>query len=162
MYAPTSDREDIEVEQFYEEIEKAKAYLKSQDIIIVMGDFNANIGDERIEDVVGASGIGTVNERGSRLNERCQINDFTITNTWYQNHPRRQWTWKSLGDRYRNKIDYILIQKRFRNAIKTSKSLPGVDCDSYHIPVMCRFQIKLKKVRKEKANPKIPNGLTKI
>ncbi|GFO34937.1 craniofacial development protein 2-like [Plakobranchus ocellatus] len=92
VYAPTSESEDVEVEKLYEEIEKAKGYLKSQDIIIVMGDFNAKVGDERVEDVVGPSGIGTVYELGSRLIEWCQVNDFTITNTWYQNHPRRQWT----------------------------------------------------------------------
>ncbi|GFO39923.1 craniofacial development protein 2-like protein [Plakobranchus ocellatus] len=138
VYAPTSDNEDVEVEKFYEEIEKAKVYPKSQDIIIVMGDFNAKVGDgrdERVEDVVGPSGIGNVNERGSRLIEWCEIDDFTIKNTWYQNHPWRQWTWKSPIDRSRNKIDYILTQKRFRNAVKTSKSLPGADCDSDHIPL---------------------------
>ncbi|GFN97591.1 craniofacial development protein 2-like protein [Plakobranchus ocellatus] len=113
VYAPTSDSEDVEVEKFYEEIEKAKGYLKFQDIITVMGDFNAKVRDERIEDVVGPSGLGTVNVRGSRLIEWCKINDFIITNTWYQNHPRRRWTWKSPGDRSRNKIDYILIQKQF-------------------------------------------------
>ncbi|GFO29452.1 craniofacial development protein 2-like protein [Plakobranchus ocellatus] len=127
--------EDVEIEKFYEEIEKAKGYLKSQGIILVMRDFNAKVGDKRVGDVVEPSGIGNVNERGSRLTEWCQVNDFTISNTWYQNHPRRQWTWKSPGDRSRNKIDYILIQKRFRNAIKTSKSLPGAACDSDHIPV---------------------------
>ncbi|GFN78153.1 craniofacial development protein 2 [Plakobranchus ocellatus] len=73
-------------------------------------------------------GIIQVYEPTSRLIEWCQVNDFTITNTWYQNHPRRQWTWRSPGDRSRNTIDYILIQKRFRNADKTSKSLPGADC----------------------------------
>ncbi|GFO35153.1 craniofacial development protein 2-like protein [Plakobranchus ocellatus] len=145
VYAPTSDNEDVEVEKFYEEIEKAKGYVKSQDIIIVMGDFNGKSGDERVEDVVRPSGIGTVNERGSRLIQWCRINDFTITNTWYQNCPRRQWTWKSPRDRSRNKIDYILIQKSFRNAVKTSKSLPGADCNSEHVPVMCKFQIKLEK-----------------
>ncbi|GFN74731.1 craniofacial development protein 2 [Plakobranchus ocellatus] len=119
-----------------------------------MEDFNAKVGNERVEDVVGPSGIGTVNERGSRLIEWCQVNDFTITNTWYQNHPRRQWTWKNHGERSRNKIDYILIQKRFRKAVKTSKSLPGADCDSDHIPVMCKFQIILKKLTKGNANPK--------
>ncbi|GFN90705.1 craniofacial development protein 2-like protein [Plakobranchus ocellatus] len=67
VYAPTSDSEDVEVETFYEEIGKAKGYLKSQDIIIVMGDFNAKVGNERVEDVVGPSGIGTVNERGRRM-----------------------------------------------------------------------------------------------
>ncbi|GFO43124.1 craniofacial development protein 2-like protein [Plakobranchus ocellatus] len=85
VYAPTTDSEDVEVEKFYEEREKAKGYLKSQDIIIVMGDFSAKIGDERIEDVVGPSGIGSANERESRLIEWCQINDCTITNNWYKN-----------------------------------------------------------------------------
>ncbi|GFO35775.1 craniofacial development protein 2-like [Plakobranchus ocellatus] len=121
----TSDSEDVKVEKFYEEIEKAKGYLKSQDIIIVMGDFNAKVGDERV-DIVGPSGIGTVNERGSRLIEWCQINDFTITNiktTLGDSGLERP------GDRNRNKIDYILIQKRFRNAVKTSKSLPGAESD---------------------------------
>ncbi|GFN83914.1 craniofacial development protein 2-like protein [Plakobranchus ocellatus] len=88
VYAPTSDSDHVEVEKFYEEIEKAKGYLKPQDIIIVMGDFNAKVAHERGEDVVGPSGIGTVKERGSRLIECCQVNDFTITNTWYQNHRR--------------------------------------------------------------------------
>ncbi|GFN95055.1 craniofacial development protein 2-like [Plakobranchus ocellatus] len=87
VYAPTSDSEEVEVEKFYEEIGKAKDYLKSHDTIIVMVDFNAKIGDERIEDVVGPSGIGNINERGSRLIKWCQINGFTITNTCYQNHP---------------------------------------------------------------------------
>ncbi|GFN93081.1 craniofacial development protein 2-like protein [Plakobranchus ocellatus] len=68
----------MEVDKFYEEKEKAKGYLKSRDIIMIMGDFNAKAGDERV-DVVGPSGIGTVNELGSRLIEWCQINDFTIT-----------------------------------------------------------------------------------
>ncbi|GFN94856.1 craniofacial development protein 2-like [Plakobranchus ocellatus] len=67
VYAPTPDSEDVEIEKFYEEIEKAKDYLKSQDIIIVMGDFNAKVGDERVEDVVGPCGIGTVNERGNKV-----------------------------------------------------------------------------------------------
>ncbi|GFO16449.1 craniofacial development protein 2-like [Plakobranchus ocellatus] len=69
VYAPTYDSEDVEVAKFYEEIDKAKGYLKLQSNIIVMGDFYTNVWDERVEDVVGPSGIGTVNECGSRLIE---------------------------------------------------------------------------------------------
>ncbi|GFO48561.1 adhesion molecule with Ig-like domain 3 [Plakobranchus ocellatus] len=39
-----------------------------------MGDFNAKVGDERQEDVVGPNGIGTVNERGrSGSTEDCPL-----------------------------------------------------------------------------------------
>lgn len=126
-----------------------------------MGDFNAKVGNERVDDIVGPHGLGALNERGSRLIDWCQRNDFSITNTWFKNHPRRQWTWKSPGDRTRNKIDYILIHKRFRNAVKTSKSLPGADCDSDHVPVMCKLEVKLKRVKKAKANPKFQMHLLK-
>ncbi|GFO50596.1 hypothetical protein PoB_007710100 [Plakobranchus ocellatus] len=40
-----------------------------------------------------------------------------------------------------------------RNAIKTSKSLPGADCDSNHILAMRKFKIKLRKFKKAKVNP---------
>ncbi|KAK3771587.1 hypothetical protein RRG08_041516 [Elysia crispata] len=160
-YAPTSTAEEEEVEQFYEHLDKAMKCLKSQDIKIVMGDFNAKVGSERVENIVGPWGIGEENERGGRLIEWCKENGFMISNTWYQNHPRRQWTWMSPGDRTRNKIDFILVQDIFRNAIKTSKSMPGADCDSDHVPVMCKLQVKLKKIRKPKAHSKLQVELLK-
>ncbi|GFO18500.1 gypsy retrotransposon integrase 1 [Plakobranchus ocellatus] len=102
-----------------------------------MGDFNAKAGDERVEDVVGPSGVGTVNERGSRLIEWCQVNDFTITNTWYQNHPRRQWNWKNPGDR-----SHTGWRKTLAN-IKEYFSWPGLSKDVLDYVRFCRVcQIK--------------------
>ncbi|GFO01877.1 craniofacial development protein 2 [Plakobranchus ocellatus] len=45
VYAPTSDSEDVEEEKFQR---NRQSYLKSQDIIMVMGDFNAKVKDERV------------------------------------------------------------------------------------------------------------------
>ena len=96
----------------------------------------------------------TTNERGEKLIEWCKANDFTVTNTCFKNHPRRQWTWMSQGDRTRNKIDYILIQNRFRNSIKSSKSMPGADCDSDHAPVLCKLLVNLRKLKKPQLQTK--------
>ena len=52
---------------FYEEIEKAKAQCKNQDPLIIMGDFNAKIGQRGDEHSVGMQGTGNRNERGERL-----------------------------------------------------------------------------------------------
>ncbi|GFN91445.1 endonuclease-reverse transcriptase [Plakobranchus ocellatus] len=41
------------------------------------------------------------------------------------------------------------------------KSLPGADCDSDHILVMCTFQLKREKLRKAMANPKFQMDLIK-
>ncbi|GFO27583.1 hypothetical protein PoB_005408800 [Plakobranchus ocellatus] len=47
------------------------------------------------------------------------------------------------------------------NAVKTSKSLLGTDCDSDDIPIMCKFEIKFKTPRKAKDNPKFKMDLLK-
>lgn len=124
-YAPTADKDVAEVEEFYETIQKALKQMKSQDIRIIMGDFNSKVGKEREAATVGPFGIGERNERGECLIEWCKEHKMAVMNTWFKNHPRRCWTWKSPGDTTRNQIDYILIQERFRNSIRSCKSMPG-------------------------------------
>ena len=91
IYAPTADKEEEEVEVFYETVKEAMKQLKSQGIEIVIGDFNSNVGSERAENVLGPFGMGEKNERGDRLLEFCKEHKFTIMNTRFKNHPRR-WT----------------------------------------------------------------------
>ena len=52
----------------------------------------------------------------------------------------------------RNQIDYITVNKRFRNAVTLARSYPGADCNSDHVPV-ATFKLKLKKKLK-KPGPK--------
>ena len=78
-----------------------------------------------------------------------------ILNTWFKEHPRRKYTWRSPDDRTRNQIDYITINNRFRNAVQHTKTYPGADCGSDHIPVVCSIQIKLRKLKKPRATKKL-------
>jgi len=158
-YAPTADKDDEEVEQFYETLDKAMKQLKSQDIKIVMGDFNAKVGSVRTDTTVGPFGVGDRNDRGERLMGWCKQHSLAVMNTWFKNHPRRCWTWKSPGDRARNQIDYILIQDRHRNSITSCKSMPGADCGSDHVPVVGTMRVKLKKLKKGKTTPKLQINL---
>ena len=52
--------------------------LKSQNIKIMMGDFNSKVGSERVEHVVGHFGMGEKNERGYRLIEFCKEHIITL------------------------------------------------------------------------------------
>ncbi|XP_076314986.1 uncharacterized protein LOC143227418 [Tachypleus tridentatus] len=76
-------------------------------------------------------------------------------NTWFKNHPRRCWTWKSPGDRVRNQIDFILMKKRYRNSITSCKSMPDADCSSDQIPAVVTMVVKLKKLKKSKKEPRL-------
>ena len=45
VYAPTQDYDDENIEEFYEQIQLAVSYTKSSDIICIMGDLNAKVGN---------------------------------------------------------------------------------------------------------------------
>ena len=48
----------------------------------------------------------------------------------------------------KNQIDYVLVDKRFRNGIQNSKSMPGADYESDHNPVIIALKIRLQRVKK--------------
>jgi len=78
----------------------------------------------------------------------CQENALVITNTLFQQHKRRLYTWTSPDGQQRNQIDYILCSQRWRNSIKSAKTRPGADCGSDHELLIAKFRLKLKKVGK--------------
>ena len=147
VYAPTQDHNEEEIETFYQQIQNAMKYAKSDEIICVMGDLNAKVGNEIHTNVIGKYGLGKRNDRGERLIQFCQQNKLFVTNTWFQQPPRKLYTWKSPGDIIRNQIDYIIINERFRNCIKQAKTYPGADINSDHNPVVIKIKVKLKKTR---------------
>src|SRR5437867_1794879 len=51
-------------------------------------------------------------------------------------------------------LDFVLVDKRFRNGIQKSKSMPGADCDSDHNPVVVKMKIRLQRVKKAKKTVK--------
>lgn len=103
---------------------------------------------------MGSFGLGERNERGDRLIEFATEEQLVVTNTFYDLPPRRLYTWKSPQDTpdhtVRNQIDYILINKRFRNSITSVKAYPGSDINSDHNPLIAKMKLSLKKVQRPK------------
>ena len=73
---------------------------------------------------------------------------MVITNTLFQQHKRRLYTWTSPDGQHRNQIDYILCSQRWRSSIQSTKTRPGADCGSGHELLIAKFRLKLKKVGK--------------
>ena len=53
-----------------------------------------------------------------------------------------------------NRIDYIMINKRYRNSIKNAKARQGADCGSDHNPVVINIKTILKRVKKSESTRK--------
>lgn len=161
VYAPTENKDDNEIEDFYNQIKQIQKATKNNEVNIILGDFNAKIGSGRVLDIVGEYGLGNRNERGDRLVQFCQEENMMVTNTWFKLPPRRLYTWVSPQDNpknnkiVRNQIDFILINKRFRNCVKSAKTYPGADVGSDHNPVVVRMQLKLKIIKRTQNSDKI-------
>jgi endonuclease/exonuclease/phosphatase family metal-dependent hydrolase len=154
VYMPTSDSEDVEVEMLYEQIEELIKGEKATDQVIVMGDWNAVVGEGREGNVIGEFGLGKRNERGQELVNFCKRMKLVVTNTWFRHEKRRRYTWKKPGDTGRYQLDYILIKHRYRNSIKNSRAYPGADVYSDHNLVVTKIGLKLKKIARRNINKK--------
>jgi exonuclease III len=72
VYLPTTDAEEEEVNALYEQIEDLLKRQRGRDNVIVMGDWNANVGEGKDEKEVGTFGLGKRNDRGEKLVEFCR------------------------------------------------------------------------------------------
>ena len=92
VYAPTSNAEEAEVEQFYEDLQDRLELTPKKDVLFIIGDWNTKVGSQEIPGVTGKFGLGTQNEAGQRLIEFCQENAQVIANTRFQQHKERLYT----------------------------------------------------------------------
>ena len=116
-YAPTSNAEEAEVEQFYEDLQDLLELTPKKDVLSIIGVWNAKVGSQETPGVTGKFGLGIQNETGQRLIEFCQEDALVIANTLFQKHKRRLYTWTSSDGQHRNQIDYTLCSQRWRNSI---------------------------------------------
>ena len=89
FYALTSNAEEVEFENFYEDL--LELTLK-KDVLFIISDWNAKEGSK---EKLGKFGLGVQNEVGQRQIEFCQENALVIANTLFQQHKRRLYTWTS-------------------------------------------------------------------
>ena len=114
--ALTSNVEEAEVEQFYEDLQDLLKLTPKKDVLFITGDWNAKVGSQEIPGVTGKFGLGVQNEAEQMLIELCQEHTLVIANTIFQQHKRRLYTWTSPDCQYQNQIDYILCSQRWRSS----------------------------------------------
>ena len=99
-YAPTSNAEEAEIEQSYEDLQDLLELTPKKDVLIIIGDWNAKVGSQEIPEVTGKFGLGVQNEAGQRLADFCQENALVIANSLLQQHKRGLHTWTSPDGQY--------------------------------------------------------------
>lgn len=129
-HAPTEKSNDEEVKLFYKDIRKA--LTKSCKNVMILGDFNAQVGQPKIEESIalGRFGYGERSPRGEMLLNFALENKFKIMNTVFRKKLNRRWTWLSPDGQTKNEIDYIL--SNFGNQIDNIDILNSLKHHSDH------------------------------
>ena len=82
VYALTSNVEEAEVEQFYEDLQDLLELTAKKDVLFILGDWNAKVGSQETLGVTGQFGLGVQNEAGQRLTRV-----LPREHTGYSKHP---------------------------------------------------------------------------
>ena len=67
MYAPTSNAEEAEVEQVYEDLQDLLELTPKKDVLFIIQYRNVKVGTQEIPGLTGKLGLGVQNEAGQRL-----------------------------------------------------------------------------------------------
>ena len=58
VYAPTSNAEEAEVQWFYEDLQDLLLLTLQNDVLFIIGDWNAKVGSQETPGVTGKFGLG--------------------------------------------------------------------------------------------------------
>lgn len=147
-YAPTEASEKDEIQIFYNDIEKA--HNLADERLIVMGDFNAKVGQPKKEEnlCMGSYGYGERNKRGQQLIDYALEHKLSIMNTFFKKKEKKRWTWLSPNQKIKNEIDFIMTNKP--RMITNIEVLNQVNFSSDHR--LLRATLTLTQQRKSRKN----------
>lgn len=146
VYAPTADKSEAEIEQFYAKVQNVLNETPKKNLVYIMGDFNAKVGEGE-DDVIGKFRLEKRNEVDNCLVQFCQENCLQITNTYFIQSKRCLYTWIHPDGSYRNQIDFLLCQQQWKTSVSSIKTLPVVDYSTDKQLLIANLRLKLYRVK---------------
>lgn len=159
VHAPTEMKPDEEKDTFYALLERAFDSCPSNDIKMVLGDLNAQVGKEEIYyPTIGKYSLyDSSNDNGQRLIEFATSRGMVIGGTFYCHKAIHKGTWKMPDGNVVNQIDHMVIDKRHKKCLLDIRNRRGANIDSDHFLVIAKIRQKIsncKKIRSTKSQNK--------
>ena len=144
-YAPANDAMDEEKDEFYNQLRDTISRRNRHDMIVVMGDPNAKLGNNNTtrEEVLGKFGVGAMNDNGERLCDFCSANGLVITGTIFPHKEIHKLTWRSPDGKTVNQIDHVMVNGRMTTSILDTRLMRGADVYSDYYLLRTRTRLKL-------------------
>ncbi|XP_060665604.1 craniofacial development protein 2-like [Drosophila nasuta] len=144
-HAPTEEKDDAVKDAFYARLEDTYDRCPNHDVKIILGDFNAKIGRERIFDrTVGQFSLHeTTSNNGFRLIDFATARNMVVSSTRFRHLDIHKATWLSPDQKTRNQIDHVVIDGRHASSVMDVRTFRGVNIDSDHYLVAAKIRMRL-------------------
>ena len=121
VYALNSNAGEVEVGRFYADLQDLLGLTPKNDVLFIIGDWNAKVGSQETPGGTGKFGLGVQNEAGQRLIEFYQKNPLVTANTLFQRQEKTLYMditrWSTL------KSDWLYsLQPKMENFYRVSKN----------------------------------------
>jgi hypothetical protein len=132
VYAPQTGRRMEEKEEFFISLGDALSGVEASERLVVCGDLNGHVGSvkEGFDGVHGGFGYGARNIEGEMLLEFADAMNLAVANTWFRKNDQKLVTFESGGSK--TVVDYILVRKSERNALRNVTVMLGESCLLQH------------------------------
>jgi hypothetical protein len=126
-------------------------------IKVVMGDFNAKVGEESgLALNVGKYSLHEeTNNNGWRMIDFAVTKNIAISITLFQHKRIHKETWRSPDEATSNQIDHVMIDSKHATDILDVKSCRGADCDSDHYMFKIKYRQRISTIGKLSAQRNI-------
>lgn len=149
VHAPTALHDDDVHERFYTELTRAYDKYKADTVVLLCGDFNAEIGKKTPYDT--CVGNHTTDhkrtERGEVLADFCEKRELFVCNTAFEQSKRAKMTHratKTMRDKtkvvYYRQIDYIICRNHMKGMLTNCRTY-GKTIDSDHRLLVARLDL---------------------
>ena len=83
VYA-TEEWKTEQTEEFYETLQDQIDKISKNDYIFFAEDYNARVGNNRTDGILGKNGEITTNSNGHKVKDFASVNELKITNTFFR------------------------------------------------------------------------------
>lgn len=145
-YAPTLPSEEDIKDRFYEALDEALHKVPKGDKILLLGDFNARVGNNSVvwKGVIGHHGVGHSNANGLRLLSLCAEHNLIITNTIFQMQNKYKTSWMHPRSKHWHLLDYIIVRRADLRDVHVTRAMRGAECWTDHRMIMATLKLRIR------------------